>query len=128
MKIAIDGPADAGKSTIAKLLAEMLKINYLDTGAMYRAATLKVIKENIKPENDKEVLKVVEKAVIEFRNKKIFLDGVNVESEIRSPEVTSLVSEISKNAQVRELMVGKQREISRSTDVVMDGRDIGTVV
>ncbi|MBF7097628.1 (d)CMP kinase [Alkalibacter mobilis] len=128
MKIAIDGPAGAGKSTIAKILAEKLKINYLDTGAMYRAATLKVIQDNIDPKSHDKVLNSVENAAIEFKDNKIYLDGVNVQSEIRSQMVTNLVSVISKIPEVRELMVRKQKKISQLTDVVMDGRDIGTVV
>ncbi|HAE61547.1 MAG TPA: (d)CMP kinase [Eubacteriaceae bacterium] len=128
MKIAVDGPAGAGKSTISKILANKLGINYLDTGAMYRAATYKVILEKIDPEDEEAVVQAVENASICFKDNEIYLDGKNIKKEIRSPQVNRLVSVISKIAKIRDIMVSKQKEISEKSDVIMDGRDIGTVV
>ncbi len=128
MKIAVDGPAGAGKSTISKILAKKLGINYLDTGAMYRAATYKTIKESIDPENEEAVVKAVENSDIYFKDNEIYLDGENVKIQIRSPQVNRLVSVISKIDEIRKIMVAKQKKISESSDVIMDGRDIGTVV
>jgi cytidylate kinase len=128
VKIAVDGPAGAGKSTISKILAKKLGINYLDTGAMYRAATYKTIKESIDPENEEAVVKAVENSDIYFKDNEIYLDGENVKIQIRSPQVNRLVSVISKIDEIRKIMVAKQKKISESSDVIMDGRDIGTVV
>lgn len=126
-KIAIDGPAGAGKSTIAKIVAKMLNIEYIDTGAMYRAITLKAMKlnKNLEDENEYDFL---ESTKLDSVNGKIYLDDVDVNDEIRSIDVTKNVSTPSKIAIVRNYLVNFQREISKSKSVIMDGRDIGTVV
>ena len=107
MIIAIDGPAGSGKSTIAKLIAKDLDLVYLDTGAMYRIFTLKTLKENVEH---------------------TYLDKKDVSSEIRTTEVANNVSNIAAIKEVREKMVSLQREFSKSKNVIVDGRDIGTVV
>ncbi len=130
--VAIDGPAGSGKSTSAKLVAQRLNFLYIDTGAMYRAITFLAIKNNIL--NDHEEITMLANSCemkMEFieGNTKIQVDGVDLTSEIRSPEVNSHVSDISKIAGVREALVKKQREMaSENVGVVMEGRDIGTVV
>jgi CMP/dCMP kinase len=130
--IAIDGPAAAGKSTTAKLTAEKLNYLHVDTGAMYRALTLKVIEEKIDPENEELVCRVIKECKIKLEKtdsgNQFFLDGTNVTDTIRSREVTRNVSAISSYAGVRKLMVEEQRKLSKQGGVVLEGRDIGTVV
>lgn len=130
--IAIDGPAGSGKSTTARLVAQKLGYIYIDTGAMYRALTLKVIELGIDPNDESSIIKVAENTKIELLyengNLKVILDGKDVSEKIRSPEVTSLVSIVSAHPKLRDIMVKKQRELGRNGGVVMDGRDIGTVV
>lgn len=126
-KIAIDGPAGAGKSTIAKRLAEKLNIVYIDTGAMYRAITLKALRLGIHLEDD-SAYSFLKDTTLDIFNGKVFLDGMDVSNDIRSVEVTENVSTPSKIGVVREHLVLYQRKISESKSVVMDGRDIGTVV
>lgn len=127
MKIAIDGPAGAGKSTIAKHLAQILNFEYIDTGAMYRAITLKGLRlgVNLEDENAYDFLANTE---LDICNGKVFMDGVDVSQDIRSVEVTENVSTPSKIGAVRSFLVDYQRKISESKNVIMDGRDIGTVV
>jgi len=132
-QISIDGPAGSGKSTIAKLLAEKLNFVYIDTGAMYRAVTLLAIKNSISMDNIAELSALAEKAKIDFANEKgkpqlIFCDGENITEEIRSSEVNEKVSTISAIKEVREKLIHNQRRIAENKNVVMDGRDIGTVV
>lgn len=130
--VAIDGPAGSGKSTSAKLVAQRLNFLYIDTGAMYRTITFLAIKNNIL--NDHEEITMLANSCemkMEFieGNTKIQVDGVDLTDEIRSPEVNSHVSDISKIAGVREALVKKQRVMAAENDgVVMEGRDIGTVV
>lgn len=126
--IAIDGPAGAGKSTVAKKVAKALGFVYLDTGAMYRAMTLKVLNNSIDLNDEAAVLKAVKEGRLDFEKEGILLDGVLVEKEIRSPEVTKNVSQVSAYGKVREVLVDMQREISKGKNSVVDGRDIGTVV
>ncbi len=128
MVIAIDGPAGAGKSTVAKKLAEMLGIHYLDTGAMYRAFTLHVLKNHLnfdELEKIKELLKTFE---LDISGDTVRIGDVSVNREIRNEEVTSRVSYISSLDFVRKKMVDLQREIGKNRDIVAEGRDIGTVV
>lgn len=125
INIAIDGPAAAGKSTISKRVAERLGYTYIDTGAMYRAITFYVL------ENGREVLNNLEQLKITLTNEfnqRVLMNGKDVTLEIRSPEVTQNVSEISSFQSVREYLVAMQREIASDKGVVMDGRDIGTTV
>ncbi len=130
--IAIDGPAGSGKSTTAKLVARKLGYVYLDTGAMYRAVTLKVLASHIDPSTEKEVVTIAAESNIMFENDggsiRVILDGNDVTREIRSEEVTKNVSLVSSYHGVREIMVEKQRAIGSMKGCVVDGRDIGTVV
>ncbi|CAK7005059.1 MAG: Cytidylate kinase [Peptostreptococcus russellii] len=126
--IAIDGPAGAGKSTISKLVSKRLDINYLDTGAMYRAITYKCIEEGININNEEEVIKICESSDVDFRNNQIYLDGKNIDIEIRRQEVSSNVSNVAKIKKVRELLVARQREIASESDAILDGRDVGTCI
>lgn len=128
LSIAIDGPAGAGKSTIAKKIAEALSIEYIDTGAMYRALTLKVLKLKLNPQIKEDVVSILESTSIDFKNNNIFLDGRNVEEEIRNNAISQNVSYIAKIKEVREVMVKSQQNLSKTKSVIMDGRDIGTVV
>ncbi len=132
MIIAIDGPAGAGKSSVAKQLAKILKVSYLDTGAMYRALTLKALREKINLEDEDALLKLAHKTHIDLEAKndglKIFLDGKDVSEEIRSLEVTNNTFYIARAGKVREVMVNWQRDIGGKKSLVAEGRDIGTVV
>lgn len=132
LKIAIDGPAGAGKSTIAKGLAKKLNAIYVDTGAMYRAIGLYVLRNSIDKNDEAAVVEAVStinvSIVFEDGQQVVMLNGENVNGFIRTEEVGMMASGISGYAKVREKMVNLQRELAESTDVVMDGRDIGTVV
>ncbi|PIC71953.1 cytidylate kinase [Sporosarcina sp. P16b] len=132
MRIAIDGPAAAGKSTIAKLVAKKLGYTYIDTGAMYRAITYKVLQNNIDPHNEEDISKLIAQTEIELQPdehvQKVLLDGIEVTDAIRSHEVTTNVSAIAALTTVRELLVAKQQSLAAESSVVMDGRDIGTAV
>lgn len=128
MIIAIDGPAGAGKSTIAKKVADSLGYVYIDTGAMYRAFTYELLTSSISLSDIEEITKVLEKTNIEFKNNEIFLNNLNVTNEIRSKNVTANVSAVSAIPQVREKLVNLQRKIASERNSILDGRDIGTVV
>ena len=128
MIIAIDGPAGAGKSTIAKKVADRLGYIYIDTGAMYRAFTYELLTSSISLSDIEEITKVLEKTNIEFKNNEIFLNNLNVTNEIRSKNVTANVSAVSAIPQVREKLVDLQRKIASESNSILDGRDIGTVV
>ncbi len=128
MIIAIDGPAGSGKSTIAKLIAKDLDLVYLDTGAMYRIFTLKTLKENVECTNLKKINELLEILDIDIDKDKFYLDKKDVTSEIRTTEVANNVSNIAAIKEVREKMVSLQREFSKSKNIIVDGRDIGTVV
>ena len=126
--IAVDGPAGAGKSTIAKKLSEILELEYIDTGAMYRALTLKVIEAGIDPNDTEQILKLMDTTSIDIRDNNIHLDGTRVDKEIRKNIINNNVSVVSKIKEVRDNMVKLQRKLAESNNVIMDGRDIGTVV
>ena len=126
--IAVDGPAGAGKSTIAKIIAEKLNINYIDTGAMYRAITYKCLQNNIDINNEKEVINIAKNCEIDFKDNNIYLDGEILKEEIRTMEVSNNVSNVAKIKEVRYLMVDVQREIGKRNSVILDGRDIGSYV
>jgi len=126
--IAIDGPAGAGKSTIAKKLAGRIGFTYIDSGAMYRALTLKVLREDIQFKELDRIIKVAEKTDIDFRDNSIYIDGVLSDTEIREENVNRNVSYVATIPEVRRLMVELQRRISKNKNVVMDGRDVGTVI
>ena len=127
MIIAIDGPAGSGKSTIAKLIAEDLGLVYLDTGAMYRLVTLKALNDWILGNLDK-IIKILDDLRIDIKKNGFYLDDTNVSEEIRKPVVSENVSDIAAIREVREKMVDLQRKFSESKNVILDGRDIGTVV
>lgn len=126
--IAVDGPAGAGKSTIAKLIAEKLNINYIDTGAMYRAITYKCLQNNIDINNEKEVINIAKNCEIDFKDNNIYLNGEILTDEIRTMEVSNNVSNVAKIKEVRYLMVDVQRNIGKVSSVILDGRDIGSYV
>jgi len=133
MIIAIDGPAGAGKSTVARIIAQKLGFLYIDTGAMYRALTLKALERKIDAKDIPALIEMVRSTNIDLTNNqdgslKIFLDGQDVSSPIRQPRITRLVSDIAKIKGVREIMLGWQRKFGKLRDSVLDGRDIGTVV
>ncbi|RKY32296.1 MAG: (d)CMP kinase [Candidatus Omnitrophota bacterium] len=133
MIIAIDGPAGAGKSTVARLLAQRLGFLYIDTGAMYRALTLKAIETNLNINDEKVIIEMACDTSIDLTNNsdgtiEVFLDGRNVSKEIREPKITKLVSDIAKIKGVRERMLEIQRRSGRQGDSVLEGRDIATVV
>ncbi len=133
MIIAIDGPAGAGKSTVAKLLAKKLGFLYIDTGAMYRALTVKAIRDGIDIRNASRVVKMAKASRIDLIGKKdgsleVLLDGKDVSKAIREPAVTSRVSDVAKIKGVRQVMACLQRKLGKKKDSVLEGRDIGTVV
>lgn len=126
--IAIDGPAGAGKSTVAKIVAELFGAEYIDTGAMYRAVAYKTVQRLVNIDDDEELDDMLAETDIMFKNKQIFLDGRPVESEIRTPKINCIVSKVAEKKAVREKLVEIQRSIGENQSVVMDGRDIGTNV
>ena len=130
--IAIDGPAGAGKSSTAKLVAQKLGYTHIDTGAMYRAITLNVIEESVPLIDGDRISKLAEKSEVRLEGSdgvnRVFLNGKDVTDRIRSAEVTKSVSTVSSIQRVREVMVREQRKIAAKGGVVLEGRDIGTVV
>ncbi len=131
--IAIDGPAGSGKSTVTKLIAKKLKLLYLDTGAMYRALSWLLIKEDIDYEKENKLQKILKNISIVFKsndnaNQDVFINNYCVTEEIRSQEISSIVSKISSIKEVREFLVEEQRKIGESGGLVAEGRDIGTTV
>ncbi|WP_412838611.1 (d)CMP kinase [Bacillus paranthracis] len=132
ISIAIDGPAAAGKSTVAKVVAKKLSYVYIDTGAMYRTITYAALEQKVDIENEEQLMEVVKNVKIEFQQGEntqlVFLNGQDVSEVIRTPEVTNRVSIVAKHRLVREEMVRRQQELAEKGGVVMDGRDIGTHV
>ncbi|WP_337020381.1 (d)CMP kinase [Oceanobacillus massiliensis] len=130
--IAIDGPAAAGKSTVAKIIAEKLSYVYIDTGAMYRALTLKALKQKVDLEDETAILDLLMDTDIELKQtingQVVIMDKMNVTKEIRFQDVTTKVSYVAKHAAVRKEMVNRQQNMASNRGVVMDGRDIGTHV
>jgi cytidylate kinase len=130
--IAIDGPSGAGKSTLAKRLARELGFIYLDTGAMYRALALKVLRQGVDLADDARLARLVESIEIDLQENngtlEVLLDGINVADEIRTPEVSQLASKVSALKIVRARMLDLQRRMGQHGRVVAEGRDIGTVV
>ncbi|MDF9653452.1 (d)CMP kinase [Bacillus cereus] len=132
ISIAIDGPAAAGKSTVAKVVAKELSYVYIDTGAMYRTLTYAALEQKVDIENEEQLMEVVKNVNIEFQQGEntqlVFLNGQDVSEVIRTPDVTNRVSIVAKHRLVREEMVRRQQELAKKGGVVMDGRDIGTHV
>lgn len=128
MIVAIDGPAGAGKSTLARRLAARLGYLYIDTGAMYRAVALWALREGIAPDDAARVEHLAEHAVIELSESGIALNGEDVSSAIRAPEIADAASRVSALPAVRRAMVRQQQRLGAAASVVMEGRDIGTVV
>ena len=132
MKIAIDGPAGAGKSTIAKALAKKIGFIYVDTGAMYRAIGLFVMDNGLDMQNEEALRAALNQVTLDIGYadgvQQVYLNGENVTSRIRTEEAGSMASKVSAILVVREKLVELQQELGRRSDVVMDGRDIGTVV
>ena len=128
MVIAIDGPAGAGKSTVARALAERLGFTYLDSGAMYRAVALAALRAAADPDDAERVERIARETAIELGPGSVRLDGGDVSAEIRAPEVTAAASRVSVHQGVREAMVDRQRALVADGGWVAEGRDIGTVV
>jgi cytidylate kinase len=130
--IAIDGPVGSGKSTLARRVAEMLGYVYVDTGAMYRALALKALRHKIAPEAEDALVALAHDTRIDLRaeegGQRVFLDGEDVTMEIRTPEVSQVSSKIAVNPGVRQVLVAEQRRAGQQGGVVMEGRDIGSVV
>lgn len=126
--IAIDGPAGSGKSSVAKMVAERMGITYLDTGAMYRAITLKILRGNHSIEEGEPMNALLAATVLNLEHGRVWMDGEEITEAIRSQEVTGLVSAVSSLAQVRKDLVAQQQRIAAGKSIVMDGRDIGSKV
>ena len=130
--IAIDGPAGAGKSTVAQKLAGRLGLTYVDSGATYRAAALKVLEDGVSPDDEGAVVSSVKSAGIELQTCglqiRVLLNGADVTGKIRTPEVTLAAAKVSRLPEVRAKLIALQRAFARERGVVMEGRDIGTIV
>lgn len=128
LSVAIDGPAGAGKSTIAKLVAKEFDLMYINTGAMYRAVALKAEENNIGDKDIDALCDLISTFEMKFENDDLILNGENIQDKITMPEISKIVSKYASIKEVREILVKLQREMSNKFDVIMDGRDIGTVV
>ena len=128
MVVAIDGPCGSGKGTIAKLLSEKLNLVNIDTGATYRCLALKTLENNIELKDEQKIIQLSKNLNVEFKDGKVFLDGQDVSKKIREKEVTQIVSPISSIVEVRKNMVELQRKMASTYDVILEGRDITTVV
>lgn len=128
MVVAIDGPAGSGKGTVAKVIAQECNLTYIDTGAMYRTVAHLVLKNNINIDDEEKIVELVKKSKIDFLDGKIYLNDVDISKEIRTMEVTRIVSPISSIVKLREILVDLQRNMAKDKDVIMEGRDITTVV
>ena len=129
MIVAIDGPAGSGKGTISKRLSELCGLTYIDTGATYRCIALKVLQNNIDLDDIGAIIDIASKIDIKFtKDAQTFMDGVDVSDAIRTMEVTKIVSKVSSIPEVRSYMVDLQRNMASDDDIIMEGRDITTVV
>jgi CMP/dCMP kinase len=128
MIVAIDGPAGAGKSTVARTLATRLGFRYLDTGAMYRALTWLALAEGISLEDGSALGELARREPVLFDDDRVFIQGEDVTEEIRLPRIDRVVSSVARHREVREIMRERQRELGSHGDAVIEGRDIGTVV
>lgn len=128
VSIAVDGPSGAGKSTIAKMIAKRLGIDYIDTGAMYRAVAYKILREHISLEDQDALSDMLSRTDVDLSGADVILDGEGIADRIRTPEVTAMASACSALPAVREKLVSLQRAMAQKKSVIMDGRDIGTNV
>jgi cytidylate kinase len=128
MIVAIDGPAGAGKSTVARRLAERLSFGYVDTGAMYRALTWLALHWGISPEDERKLAELADRYPVSFEDDRVFVAGFDVTEEIREARVDRAVPVVARHPAVRAVMRTRQRELAQAGDVVVEGRDIGTVV
>ncbi len=126
--IAIDGPSGTGKSTTARLLGERMNIPYIDSGKMYRGITYVLLKNNIKPNNIKRITEITSSSEFEFANNNVHLNGKDITKKIKTLEVLNKVSSVSKIKELREILVRKLRKFGEDRSLIMDGKDIGTVV
>ena len=126
--ITIDGPSGSGKGTVSRIVAKRLGYSYLDTGALYRAAAWKAKQENIDPDSDNELKKILDKISITFTDEKIFVDGIDVSKDIRTAEIGELSSRVSARPVVRKGLFSLQRDICMKGKVVIEGRDTGTTI
>ena len=128
LRVAIDGPGGAGKSTIAKLIADMFSLDYVDTGAMYRAIALKVSRAGLDADDEEALKQLTSSTKLDFDGSRILLDGEDVSDLIRTPEVSMWASKVSQRACVRKLVSDLSSHMAQTKSLVMDGRDIGTNV
>lgn len=132
MQVAIDGPASAGKSTVAKIIAKNMGYIYLDTGAMYRACTLVAKQNHLAYDDQSGILKALNNNIISFKNidddQRVYINDKDVSFDIRTPEITANVSQVSALSEIRKKMVEIQRKIAGENNIIMDGRDIETTV
>ena len=128
MIIAIDGPAGSGKGTVAKIISERLNFINIDTGAMYRCIALKMYENNVGLEDYDKIHEILDEIEIDFEGQSILLNGRDVSKEIRTVEISNFVSPVSTIGFIREKMVDLQRKLASGKSVIMEGRDIGTVV
>lgn len=128
LSVAIDGPAGAGKSTIAKLIGKKYSLMYINTGAMYRAVTLMALKSEISFKNVPKLIEIINGMEMHFENDDLYLNGKNIQEEITTPYISKNVSDYAAVPEVRKMMVKLQQQIGEKYSVIMDGRDIGTVV
>lgn len=126
--IAIDGPAGAGKSTIAKIIANKFNLMYINTGFMYRAVTLKALRNNISASNIDEICTLIQNTDIYFEGDDLILDGENVSHYLTMPNISKNVSSFASISEIRKKLVKEMQKMAEKYDVIMDGRDIGTVV
>ena len=126
--VAIDGPAGAGKSTIAKIIGEKFNLMYINTGAMYRAVTLKAMNANITENNVYDLVRMLESLEMHFEKERLFVSNEDLTDMINMPTISNNVSRYAAVPEVREILVKLQQNIAKKFDVIMDGRDIGTVV
>ena len=128
ISVAIDGPAGAGKSTIAKIIGEKFNLMYINTGAMYRAVTLKAMNANVSESNVDELIRIVESLEMHFEEDHLFVNKEDLTDMINMPVISNNVSRYAAVPEIREILVKLQQNIAKKFNVVMDGRDIGTVV
>ena len=128
MIVAIDGPAGSGKGTVTKIIAEKMNLQYIDTGAMYRCVALKMLEEKVSLEEKEKIKQILDNIEIDLKGTAVFLNGKEVTKEIRSVEVSNFSSPVSTISFVREKMVELQRALANGKNIIMEGRDIGTVV